>query len=50
MGNSFTTISAFGANGAVIHYQPKRETNLQITNQSLYLLDSGGQYKGVCVT
>ncbi|KAK4301818.1 hypothetical protein Pmani_026085 [Petrolisthes manimaculis] len=45
MGISFTTISAFGPNGAVIHYQPTRETNLQITNQSLYLLDSGGQYK-----
>lgn len=46
MGISFTTISAFGSNGAIIHYQPVQETNKQITNTSLYLLDSGGQYKG----
>lgn len=46
MGISFGTISAFGENGAVIHYQPVLETNKQITNTSLYLLDSGGQYKG----
>ncbi|KAK8724909.1 hypothetical protein OTU49_010972 [Cherax quadricarinatus] len=45
MGNSFVTISAFGSNGAVMHYQPMQETNKQITNTSLYLLDSGGQYK-----
>ncbi|XP_064108547.1 uncharacterized protein LOC135216931 isoform X1 [Macrobrachium nipponense] len=42
---SFATISAFGSNGAVIHYHPQRETNKQIDNTSLYLLDSGGQYK-----
>ena len=46
MGISFTAISAFGSNGAVIHYAPSKETNKQITNESLYLLDSGGQYKG----
>ncbi|ROT63461.1 hypothetical protein C7M84_018673 [Penaeus vannamei] len=45
MGISFTTISAYGANGAVVHYHPKPETNRQISNTSLYLLDSGGQYK-----
>ncbi|KAB7498778.1 Xaa-Pro aminopeptidase 1 [Armadillidium nasatum] len=42
---SFDTISAFGSNGAIIHYSPSPETNKEITNQSLYLLDSGGQYK-----
>ncbi|MPC64109.1 Xaa-Pro aminopeptidase 1 [Portunus trituberculatus] len=46
VGISFTTISAFGSNGAIIHYAPTKETNKQITNESLYLLDSGGQYKG----
>ncbi|KAK7068100.1 Xaa-Pro aminopeptidase 2 [Halocaridina rubra] len=45
MGISFGTISAFGSNGAVTHYEPQRETNKQIDNTSLYLLDSGGQYK-----
>ncbi|XP_042885585.1 uncharacterized protein LOC122261838 isoform X2 [Penaeus japonicus] len=45
MGMSFTTISAYGPNGAIIHYHPLPETNLQISNTSLYLLDSGGQYK-----
>ncbi|KAG7156581.1 Xaa-Pro aminopeptidase 1-like 1 [Homarus americanus] len=44
-GISFTTISAFGSNGAIVHYQPVRETDKKITNTSLYLLDSGGQYK-----
>lgn len=45
-GPSFTTISAFGPNGAVIHYRPRPDTNLEITKNSLYLVDSGGQYKG----
>ena len=43
---SFATISAFGSNGAVIHYKPTEATNKKITRDSLYLLDSGGQYKG----
>lgn len=43
---SFETISAFGSNGAIIHYKPSEKTNKVITDQSLYLLDSGGQYKG----
>lgn len=45
-GLSFETISAFGPNGAVIHYSPQPDTNRPITNESLYLVDSGGQYKG----
>lgn len=45
-GLSFETISAFGPNGAVIHYRPQPNTNRRITNESLYLVDSGGQYKG----
>ncbi|KAK7084037.1 Xaa-Pro aminopeptidase 2 [Halocaridina rubra] len=44
MGLSFVTISGYGANGAIIHYEPTPETNIQIEKDSLYLLDSGGQY------
>lgn len=47
-GQSFGTISAYGANGAIIHYEPNenvaRERQQLIGNQSTYLLDSGGQY------
>lgn len=45
-GESFPSISAYGSNGAIIHYQPKGDSPEQhlIKNQSLYLLDCGGQY------
>lgn len=46
MGLSFPTISAFGPNGAIIHYRPQPKTARDITADSLYLVDSGGQYKG----
>ncbi len=36
-GISFTTISAFGSNGAIIHYSPTPETNAKIDNSSLFL-------------
>lgn len=42
---SFTTISAFAENGAVVHYKPSKKTDKTITKDNLYLLDSGGQYK-----
>ncbi|XP_070568029.1 xaa-Pro aminopeptidase 1-like [Ptychodera flava] len=42
---SFTSISAFGPNAAVIHYMPSEESDAKITTDNLYLLDSGGQYK-----
>uniref|UniRef100_A0A2P2I282 Xaa-Pro aminopeptidase 1-like n=1 Tax=Hirondellea gigas TaxID=1518452 RepID=A0A2P2I282_9CRUS len=45
VGLSFGTISAYGSNGAVIHYKPSNLTKKKITRDSLYLLDSGGQYK-----
>jgi Xaa-Pro aminopeptidase len=41
---SFATISSFASNGAVIHYHPTSKTNKKITGNSLYLVDSGGQY------
>jgi len=43
-GPSFTTISASGSNGAIIHYNPTKETNAKLTSDKLFLLDSGGQY------
>jgi Xaa-Pro aminopeptidase len=44
MGLSFDTISSIGANGAIIHYSPEKETAMKINNKEVYLLDSGGQY------
>ncbi len=42
--NSFDTISAFGANGAIVHYKPSKASDTKITGDGLYLLDSGGHY------
>ncbi|XP_065081574.1 xaa-Pro aminopeptidase ApepP-like [Ochlerotatus camptorhynchus] len=41
---SFTAISAFGPNGAIVHYSPTEETDTLITRDNVYLIDSGGQY------
>ena len=46
MGQSFQAISAYGSNGAVVHYRPSPHTDKRIGKDSLYLLDSGAQYKG----
>ena len=43
-GLSFGTISAFGSNGAVIHYSATEDTDAKITRDSLFMVDSGGQY------
>ena len=43
---SFATISAFAKNGAIIHYHCEEKTDNKIEGNSLYLLDSGGQYLG----
>jgi Xaa-Pro aminopeptidase len=42
---SFDTISGAGPNGAVVHYRVSEETNRPIELNSLYLVDSGGQYQ-----
>lgn len=44
LGPSFDTISSIGANGAVIHYKPEKESAVMLNNDEIYLLDSGGQY------
>jgi Xaa-Pro aminopeptidase len=41
---SFDTISAVGANGAVVHYRPTTRTAQALKSGSLYLFDSGAQY------
>lgn len=43
LGESFGTISAFGANAAMPHYAPKPET-AAVLRDGLLLIDSGGQY------
>jgi Xaa-Pro aminopeptidase len=41
---SFDTISGSGPNGAIVHYRASEETNRPLEPNSLYLVDSGGQY------
>ncbi|MBN2166777.1 MAG: aminopeptidase P family protein [Marinilabiliaceae bacterium] len=41
---SFNTIAAYNANGAVVHYNVNEESNTIITPNGLLLIDSGGQY------
>jgi Xaa-Pro aminopeptidase len=41
---SFDTISGAGPNGAIVHYRVSEATNRPIEMDSLYLVDSGGQY------
>jgi len=42
---SFDTISGAGQNGAICHYRVDEQSNRPITLDSLYLIDSGGQYR-----
>lgn len=41
---SFDTISGAGPNGAIVHYRVSVDTNRKLEPNSLYLVDSGGQY------
>lgn len=41
---SFSTISGSGPNGAIVHYRSSPATNRKLEKDSLYLVDSGGQY------
>lgn len=45
VGPSFSTIAGYGSNGAVIHYKPEKATALPLNLDSLFLLDSGAQYR-----
>ena len=44
LGPSFPPISGFNKNGAIIHYNATNKTNLSLTGNGIYLLDTGGQY------
>ena len=41
---SFTTISAYGPHGAIVHYAPTPETDIPLAAKSFLLVDSGGHY------
>lgn len=42
---SFDTIAAYGAHGAIVHYEPTPESDIPLENKGLLLLDSGAQYQ-----
>jgi Xaa-Pro aminopeptidase len=42
---SFDTISGAGPNGAIVHYHAMPATERKLETGSLYLVDSGGQYR-----
>lgn len=43
---SFDTISAYGENAAMMHYQAKKSECSPLKAKGMYLVDSGGQYLG----
>ncbi len=47
LGESFPTISAYGENAAMAHYEPDDKAPVEIKHRGLYLCDSGGLYPGV---
>ena len=42
---SFDTIACAGPNGAIVHYRVTRQSNRKLEQDSLFLIDSGGQYR-----
>ncbi|MDR2126586.1 MAG: aminopeptidase P family protein [Prevotellaceae bacterium] len=43
-GESFETIAAYAEHGAIVHYEPTQESNIEIKPEGFLLIDSGGQY------
>lgn len=43
---AFDTISAYGANAAMMHYEAVEGKDAQLKPEGIYLVDSGGQYDG----
>lgn len=41
---SFEPIIASGPHGAIVHYEPTKETDVPIGNNTFLLMDTGGQY------
>ena len=44
LGDSFTTIAAYGENAAFPHYSPTKENCAKLKNEGFLLVDTGGQY------
>ena len=44
LGASFEPIIAYGAHGAIVHYEPTEKTNVRIEPEGLCLTDTGGHY------
>ena len=44
LGDSFTTIAAYGGNAALMHYSPKPGNCAKIKPEGFLLVDTGGQY------
>jgi Xaa-Pro aminopeptidase len=42
---SFDTIAGYGPNGAIVHYRVTTKTSRRLEPGSLFLVDSGGQYR-----
>ncbi len=42
---SFESIIAYGAHGAIVHYEPTGESDVKIEARGLCLCDTGGQYQ-----
>jgi len=45
IGPSFTTISAYGPHGAIVHYSADKDSDSALEPKGLLLVDSGGQYQ-----
>ena len=45
LGPSFESIIAYGAHGAIVHYEPTEETDAEIVSGSFCLADTGGHYR-----
>ena len=45
LGSSFEPIIAYGAHGAIVHYEPTEQTDVEMTEGSFCLADTGGHYE-----
>lgn len=43
--DSFDTIMAYGAHGAIVHYEPTPDSDVPLAPRGLLLCDSGGHYR-----
>ncbi len=43
-GPSFATIAGYREHGAIVHYEPTPNTDIELNPEGIFLLDSGGQY------